>query len=345
MATAADTTMMGDTTMTATIAPTNPHEIALQSLCKQILKSRLFRGFYIERRYVDNVKGYRDLVSLHKSEKELNKLLKDIRDKLELFYSQQNPDMWIGVTCGALSGTMPNVAAFDTFIWAEIDDLAFGQYWFSIKSLRFRGNEVVLKLKTVRSVDDEEMSEKWTKSTRRDTSTEHSSKQSQPDSTTSATTASQTSAEDQVTLQDFVVILQQWHASIKQTIYDFMSNDISKENLKGVLRFLGLLIVSILSGALAAVKFLGVFTLRFMFELSRLTHVLTPIIMKIIEVFNKIVGGFYLLLAMIWKDAVVNRNQPKSSAPALEYNRPMYKSIEYDVRQRRSGGGSPASYE
>ncbi|XP_005186613.1 uncharacterized protein LOC101888022 [Musca domestica] len=340
MATAAgpsDTSVLNNTTA-ATPVPTNPHELALQSLCKQILKSRLFRGFYEERRYVDNVQGYRDIVSLHKSEKELNKLLKDIRDKLQMFYAQQNPDMWVGVTCGPLVGSKPTPGAMDTFIWAEIEDLAFGQYWFSIKSLRFRANEVVVKLKVVRSVDSEEMSEKYIKTSTVSTET------AQADSTTTGTNTASAAvdgvAEKEVNLQDFANLFQQWYASFKQTIYDFMANDISKENLKGVIRFLGLVIVSLCSGALMAVKFLGIFAIRFMFEFSRLTHVLTPIILKIIEVFNKIVGGFYLLLAMIWKDAVVNRNQPKSAMPALEYNRPMYKSIQYDVRQRRSTGAA-----
>ncbi|XP_061391850.1 uncharacterized protein LOC133327302 [Musca vetustissima] len=317
--------------------PTNPHELALQSLCKQILKSRLFRGFYEERRYVEAVQGYRDIVSLHKSEKELNKLLKDICEKLQMFYSQQNPDMWVGVTQGPLVGSKPTPGAMDTFIWAEIEDLAFGQYWFSIKSLRFRANEVVVKLKVVRSVDSEEMSEKYIKSSTVSTETV------QADSTTTGTNTAAAvdgANEKEVSLQDFAQLFQQWNATFKQTIYDFMANDISKENLKGVLRFMGLVIVSLCSGALMAVKFLGIFAIRFMFEFSRLTHVLTPIILKIIEVFNKIVGGFYLLLAMIWKDAVVNRNQPKSAMPALEYNRSMYMSIEYDIRQRRSAAGA-----
>ncbi|XP_075146685.1 uncharacterized protein LOC142221054 [Haematobia irritans] len=338
MATAVNTStnVLNNTTLGPTpVTRLSDSELALQSLCKQILKSRLFRGFYEERRYVDNVSGYRDIISLHRSEKELSKLLRDIRDKLAMFYSQQNPDMWIGVSSGALGGFSPNPSALETFIWAEMDDLAFGQYWFSIKSLRFRENEVIVKLKTVRPVDAEEMAEKWTKSSSRERRTteatsDSSSQTTQPDSTTKATD------ESEVNLQDFAEIFHQWRASIKQTIYDFMSKDISKENILGVLKFIGLLIVSLISGALVGTKFLGNFTLRFMFELSRLTHVLTPIIFKIIDVFNKIVGGFYLLLAMIWKDAVVNRNRANTTAPAIEYNRPMYKSIQYDVRQRRS---------
>nr|XP_013102600.1 unnamed protein product [Stomoxys calcitrans]XP_013102609.1 unnamed protein product [Stomoxys calcitrans]XP_013102617.1 unnamed protein product [Stomoxys calcitrans]XP_013102626.1 unnamed protein product [Stomoxys calcitrans] len=333
MATAVNTSVLNNTTG-APPATTNPHELALQSLCKQILKSRLFRGFYEERRYVDNVSGYRDIVSLHRSEKELHKLLKDIRDKLEMFYSQQNPNMWIGISCVPLGGGFtPSPGALDTFIWAEVDDLAFGQYWFSIKSLRFRGNEVILKLKTVRSVEAEELSEKWTKPVVRERRESEMTSSAQVQS--SAADSTTAAKENEVNLQDFAEIFQQWRNSIKQTIYDFMSRDVSKENILGILRFLGLLLVSLLSGAFMGVKFLGSFALRFMFEMSRFTHAATPILLKIIDLFQKIVGGFYLLLAMIWKDAVVNRNRTAPSAPALEYNRPMYKSIQYEVRQRR----------
>ncbi|XP_046805274.1 uncharacterized protein LOC111676956 [Lucilia cuprina] len=322
-----DQSMLDNTTVPP-VVPTNPHEIALQSLCKQLLKSRLFRGFYVERRYVENVKGYRDIVSLQKSEKSLDKMLKDIRDKLQLFYSHQNPQIWIGITSGPLAGiTKPQPAALETHLWVEMKELAFGQYWFSIKSIRFRDNEIILKLKEVQPVEEEEVP-KWAPSS--------SSNKAICDNTPAIENSAPNttlSLENQITFDDFIILLQQWWATIKQTVYDFMAQDISKENIKGVLRFLGLLIVSILSGALVGVKFLGIFTLRFMFELSRLTHVLTPIIFKIIEVFNKIIGGFYILLAMIWKDTVVKRNQPQHNA--LEYNRPIYKSIEYDVRQRR----------
>lgn len=344
---AANASVLNDTTMPMA-ATISPQEAALQSLCKQILKSRLFRGIYEERRYVDDIKGYRDIVSLHKSEKDLNKLVKDIRDKLQMFYSHQNPNLWIGVTCGPLAGSAPKAAALDTFIWTEMEDLAFGQYWFSIKTLRFRDNEVIIRLKVVRSVDTEEMSEKWTKNTVTPsktaiTQTATESNGAAPNDNSKDVENSFIPLDKQVNLNDFAELFQQWWSSIKQTTYDFMSNDISKENLKGVLKFLALLLVSILSGALMAVKFLGQFTIRFMFELSRLTHVLTPIIIKIIEVFNKIVGGFYILLAMIWKDTVVNRSQPKHAA--LEYNRPMYKAIEYDVRMRRQESTSPIAKE
>ncbi|KAM7364463.1 uncharacterized protein ACRADG_000956 isoform 1-T4 [Cochliomyia hominivorax] len=330
-----DESILDNTVAVQQSVPTNPHEIALQSLCKQLLKSRLFRGFYVERRYVDNVKGYRDIVSLQKSEKSLEKMLRDIRDKLQMFYCLQNPQMWIGITSGPLKGiTAPQPAALDTHVWVEMKDLAFGQYWFSIKSIRFRDNEIILKLKDVQTVEEEEPP-KWATSIISSKAICDKTNDSLESSNISSNTvaSSAPALENQITFDDFMLLLQQWWATIKQTVYDFMAQDISKENIKGVLRFLGLLLVSILSGALVGVKFLGIFTLRFMFELSRLTHVLTPIILKIIEVFNKIIGGFYILLAMIWKDTVVKRNQPQHNA--LEYNRPMYKSIQYEVRQRK----------
>lgn len=340
----ADQSLLGNTTLPAAV-PTNPHEIALQSLCKQLLKSRLFRGFYVERRYVDEVKGYRDIISLQKSEKSLDKMLRDIRDKLQLFYSHQNPHMWIGISSGQLTGINNPPLAFNTYLWVEMNDLAFGQYWFSIKSIRFRDNEIILKLKEVQNVEEDESSPKWSKVPTINEKQEICDKTNESLETTS-NSSTQTPAslkDNQINFDDFVILLQQWWATIKQTIYDFMAQDISKANIKAFLRFMGLLIVSILSGALVGVKFLGIFTLRFMFELSRLTHVLTPIIFKIIELFNKMIGGFYILLAMIWKDAVVNRNQPKHNA--LEYNRPLYKSIEYDVRQRKQASTSmPARF-
>ncbi|XP_053949448.1 uncharacterized protein LOC128857728 [Anastrepha ludens] len=341
----------------ATSVGLSPQEEALQSLCKQLLKSTFFRGYYEERRFVDAVSDYRDIVGLHCSERDVERLLLDIKCKLQLFY-QNSPKVWIGITHGACMGIIPKKYTLNTNIWLQLQEVAFGQYWFSVKSVRFRKNEVLLKLKVVRAVEPETRFERISSSHFHTPTLSHASNTSALAVKDSAKTlqstpqheelASRSNVENpevmQIDYEDFVNVLRGWGATIKHTVYDFISNDINKDNIKDFLQFLGLVVVSLLTGSVVAIKYLGNFALRFMFEFTRFTQVMTPIILKLIDVINKIVGGFYILVAMIWKDAFMKKKMPKegvlhdykeyppSNLKAIEYNRPLYKSIEYNIR-------------
>ncbi|XP_039971159.1 uncharacterized protein LOC120782763 [Bactrocera tryoni] len=336
-----------------------PQEEALQALCKKLLKSRFFRGYYEERRFVDSVAGYRDIVDLHRGERDLELLLLDIRSKLQIFY-QHSPQVWIGITHGAFMGVTPKKNTLDTHIWVQLQEVAFGHYWFSIKSIRFRRNEVILKLNVVRNVEADSLIER----TKISTSTLMYAKDAlklpfTTDNSVNALNNAPKLSEDmlsgpiviqpevlQIGYEDFVNIVRNWGTTIKHSVYDFMSNDINKDNIKDFLQFLGLVVISLLTGSVVAIKYLGTFALRFMFEFTRFTHVMTPIILKVIEAINKIIGGFYILLAMIWKDAFMKKRmtatqqlqdfnaQPPRELKAIEYNRQQYKSnFEYNIRQ------------
>jgi len=79
-----------------------PEELAMQALTKQLYKSRLFRGHYLERCFVEQVGGYRDVVVLQRSERELEKLLHSTAGQLQKFYQRFVPNMWVGITCATL---------------------------------------------------------------------------------------------------------------------------------------------------------------------------------------------------------------------------------------------------
>lgn len=311
-----------------------PEELAMQSLTKQLYKSRLFRGVYLERCFVEQLGGYRDVIALQCSEKDLEKQLLASTMQLQMFYQRLVPNMWVGITKGSVGSYKhtANPYQLDTCVWTELNDLAFGEYWFSIKSLRFRSNEVQLKLKMIREVEPDTLS-----TSRRSLSLKKSSpRRSIPngdgsDSLIVASSAETTVSEDQppdIGLSDFLKVLQQWRQSIITTTYEFIANDVNKRNIMSTIRFLGLLIFSVVSGAIVALRFMGIFSVRFLFEVSRFTHTATPIIFKIIEFVNKIVGAFFILLTMIWKDLVVNRGGSIPKEQLEPHNR--FKSITYN---------------
>ncbi|XP_055854392.1 uncharacterized protein LOC129918070 [Episyrphus balteatus] len=287
----------------------NPQEEALHLFCKQMLKSRLFKGFYKERCYIDAVNGYRDQIIVNRNEKDLIVILEDIERRLRKYYLTKSPPMWIGITSTQHSSTA------DTCIWVELDELAFDQYWFSVKSVRLRENEIIIKLKPIRPVEADVGIAS--------TSTSSNENEESPES---------------IGVQDFIQLVMSWGTSTKRTIYEFMSRDISKENLAAVFKFLILVCISLFSLSIEAVRFLGIFTIRFMAEFRKILAVSTPIIMRTIDLCGKIIGGFYILLAMIWRDVKKGGGppQPLNQHRAITYDRPIYQRIKNEKMSQKS---------
>ena len=64
------------------------------------------------------------------------------------------------------------------------------------------------------------------------------------------------------------------------------------------------LMLAAVTGAAAGVKQLGQFSLKLLHELANLVDRSTPLALAALNMMGKIVGGAYLLIAMIWRDAV-----------------------------------------
>lgn len=241
----------------------------MQNDCKQMLKNRIFLGHYQEKRHVSSISSYRDLIVLNNTERDLKKLLDSIKLRIGFY----NPELWIGITDAKMIGTPAGHC-----LWTELEELPFGQYWFQIKSIKFRQNEVCLKIKSIRAME----------------SGDHQKEESK---------LVDNSSDINQIAASFNELFLQWRDSTKAHFLRFLSNDITKENIINTIKFTSLLFLSLVTGAFHGIKFLGVFTIRFMAEFSKFIHVATPIFFGIIEFFNKIIGGFYILLAMIWKDS------------------------------------------
>ena len=64
------------------------------------------------------------------------------------------------------------------------------------------------------------------------------------------------------------------------------------------------LLLATLTGIVAGVRQLSNFSLRLLHELANLVDRSTPFALGALDMMSKVFGGAYLLLAMIWKDAV-----------------------------------------
>lgn len=280
----------------------NSEEEALHLFCKQLLRCRIFRGFYKQRSFIDDVNNYRDQIIINRTENDLRVILEDIERRLRQYYATRPTRKWIGITSNCL--------------WVELEELAFDEYWFSIKSLKLRNNEVILKLKAIRPIDLERAS----------TSNMMTSEESPK-------------IPECITSEDFIRIIKNWGTRVKLTTYTFMSEDLSKENFAAFVRFIILFIISMVSFSVSFLRVFGTFTIYFLSELRKLIVVLTPIILRLIDVSCMIIGGLYILLAMIWRDIrkgggavpLQQLNPPR----AITYDQPIYQRLKYEQTSRR----------
>lgn len=84
-------------------------------------------------------------------------------------------------------------------------------------------------------------------------------------------------------------------------------------NLKETVVFLSILFMATLTGLLKSLQFLGDFTIRLFREVNNFVHVTTPFLMGILDLISKIIGGFYILIAMMWR----GKDAPPPRFPAL----------------------------
>ena len=107
-----------------------------------------------------------------------------------------------------------------------------------------------------------------------------------------------------------------WKTEISAALAWFLSISINRQTITETLRFISLLIVSLFAGSTQIVKYLGIFAIKLIERVTWLAHVLTPVALGLIDLCSKIIGGFYLLIAMIWRDSTGTRRQPNNAIGA-----------------------------
>lgn len=120
-----------------------------------------------------------------------------------------------------------------------------------------------------------------------------------------------------------------WKSEISAAIAWLLSITINRQTILETLRFISLLIVSLFAGSAQIVKYLGIFSIKFIERVTWLARALTPVALGLIDLCSKIIGGFYLLIAMIWRDSTgARRQQPNNAIGAGPQRRPQ-EAIRY----------------
>ncbi|XP_063995587.1 uncharacterized protein LOC135172953 isoform X2 [Diachasmimorpha longicaudata] len=117
----------------------------LASMIKQ--SKRVFVGNYTERRYVQSVPAYRDIVSIDPEESEVVKCLADIQKVVR----EEFKEKWLGITCNMTDNIVVNYN-----LWVELDQVPLGKHWFQIRSLKMNQNTIQLQLRYLRPYEGKE---------------------------------------------------------------------------------------------------------------------------------------------------------------------------------------------
>lgn len=295
----------------------NPSYVRMQTFCKQMLKTRTFLGHYQENRLVQSLQSYRALVVISKTDESLAKDIQLVRQRIKSFYSH-NPEFWMGFTDSHMIG-----APHGSCLWTELDGVPFGEYWFQIKTIRFRNKEALIKLKILKPMHDVEESIRQ----------EHKLKENQ------------TIYDSGRMAKDFQELFEMWRKSCSDYFLWLFSQQITAKNIAGVVKFICLLVLAAGTAGIQGLMYLGAFTLKFMAEFRKLVHVSMPFMLKALDLLSKIIGGIFLLIAMIWRDLTGKKNPPGYSPrlppPSLGYgDDTSLRPIEYraDIRSNRSYG-------
>lgn len=289
----------------------------MQTFSKQMLKTRTFLGHYQENRLVQSLQAYRALVVISKTDDALAKDLQIVRQRIKTFYLN-NPEFWMGFTDSSMIG-VPHGAC----IWTELEGLPFGEYWFQIKTVRFRNNEALIKLKMLKPKQD----------------IEESIRQEQKEKDR------QTTYDSEQMAKDFRELFEMWRKSCSEYFLWLFSQQITAKNIASVMKFICFLVLAAGTASIHGLMYLGAFTLKFMEEFRKLLHVSMPIILKVVDLFSKVIGGIFLLLAMIWRDTFGRKDQPpympgqRMPMSAISFREdPPLMPIEYrpDARNRNS---------
>lgn len=284
-----------------------------QSQLKAKYKSQIFIGNYVEKRLCESLKCYRDVIVVNSNtEKDF---IKDLNELLVQLNERTSQQVSIGIAA----------APYDHYtILTELDDgVPFGKFWFQvidgwqladssvfiffffvsqIKTIKFRFNEVQIKLKKLRSIEDADAKTfaEMLRATTKVTKGEDESGSSGLDD----------AAEQWKALFEF------WKSEAFAAVAWFLSISINRRTITETIRFISLVIVSLFAGSTQIVKYFGIFGIKLIERTTWLAHVLTPVALGLIDLVSKIIGGLYLLIAMIWKDSIGARRPPGNAIEA-----------------------------
>lgn len=259
----------------------------------------LFSGWYTERRYVDAIDRYRDVVLVDSVEALVIKQVKYAIRKCGKILAENS---FIGLT-----DVDEECKLFINLGAGGVEaSHAFGHYWFQIRSINFIPNVgLALEVVVVRQFVTTDSESCW----------KCQARAREPDTSPPVKIDSIGAA-----LLDMRSRLYQVSADVMtevwqpQTYWSKLRPLLTIANMVHLGKLVMVLLLAMFTGIIAGVKQLAQFSLRLLHELANLVDRSTPLALGALNMLSKVVGGAYLLVAMIWRDTV---KKPPAGQPPV----------------------------
>jgi len=288
---------------TLSLTAGQPGMAPIESLTKHVrerLCGKLFSGWYTERRYMDAIERYKDVIVIDGVEADTIKQIKYAIRKSKKILAD---NCYIGL---ALDDDECRVYVSLGMGVSQLTH-AFGHYWFHVRHVSFLPSSgFVIDLAIVRPFVES------------DTKNCFGCRQRSREVTPPVQMDSIGSAVSDMKsrLQNILNQVLAEYCQPKQA-WENMKPHLTRGNVMKGVRFVCVLVLTLVTGCVALLQQMAGFSLRALHELAFLVDRSTPFALGAMNFASKIVGGFYLLVAMIWKDFRAPKQQQKKVGPAL----------------------------
>ncbi|XP_044259763.1 uncharacterized protein LOC123008172 [Tribolium madens] len=284
-------------------------ETRVRKFAKHMLKSSLFIGTFLEKRLVEPLNSYRDVIKVCDDEHDLIENLTAVRKRCLKHFPKH---VWIGITEPKTIGAP---AGYN--LWVSLEEEVFGCYWYKIKNVEFSYNEVRVKLEVVRPV--------------RERTPVHNISPSQIIDDVSQNNLGELGTK----MQDF----------FKDQLRDLFTETLTWPNIKQATIFIVLLLSTLITFLIHTIKYLLDYILKLLRETQGLIRVCTPIIVNFMKLISNTISGFYTLIAVLWRDPAPRTiNQLQISPYDVPYYGSNMRALPYQggdfSRHRKSYGSS-----
>lgn len=290
---------------TLSLASTGAKLSPVDSIVKHLrdrLLGELFSGWYTERRYIEAVERYRDVVLVDSVE---DKVIRQARYAIRKSGKILAENSFVGLTveegeCRIYLSLGPGNSRGEA-------NHAFGHYWFQIRGISFlQGLGFSIEVAVIRSYVASDQENCWRCKQR--------AKLEEPPASPVKIDSVGAALSDMKTRLMSVskgLLSEAWDPS---SWWSSLRALVTPSNIVSFSKFIVILVLAAFTGLLAGCKQMASWSLRVIHELAFLVDRSTPFALGALNILSKVMGGFYLLLAMIWRDVRNPRKPPPSMA-------------------------------
>lgn len=296
------------------------------------IHGHLFSGWYTERRYMEAIDRYRDVLIVDSTEAQI---IKQVRYIIKKSIKIIGENSYVGVSFDEEECRMylSNFKSLTSPVLSHENSHPFGRYWFQISAVNFIQNQGFLfEIKIIRPFLSSDSQTCWQCRLR-----EQQAKNAPPVKIESINDAlMDMRGRVSVLLSDFLLYLGDPSSWLEKA-----RPHLTLTKLFGLCKFLVVILLALLAGLWAGLKHVANFVLRVIHELAFLVDRSTPLALGALNILSKVVGGFYLLIAMVWRDVRAKKPEappsqvPRALAPPAQ-RPPAITSTFTPSRQRRT---------